>query len=1021
MPLEVFADNPSTTVASGKTAVAAGTTETWAVGSNTGWPAADPTANPATVFHVADPAAGTESILVTDNRTTSWSVTRGADSTTPVTHSAGFTIQQVVTPSFLTGLDVRQGIYNAKVHFGCKGDGKQVSDGAMTSGTATLTSATAAFTAADVGKNVLVQQATSTLMRLAGRVKTFNSATSVDLTVKAAITNTGLTMVLDGIRTVADAATTSNSVTVTSATMAFTANDVGKAIYIENANTVALNTTITGFTNSTTVTLNANATRTCSSSLVTYGTDDTTAIINAFTWAGTANAPALYFPASMYLATPSHIGVNAMNIPSNTRVFGDGWDTIIRSTGNENPATRSFELWGINTGSGGTTDPAANVNNVVIERIQFQGTQIEEGFLENGCNLLSLNAASDVIVRDCKFYNSRSDGLYIGSGTTGSVERHNERIRVEDCLFDGVANQCRNGVSIIDGTDVTIDRCGFTSWANELMPGAIDSEPNDFSYVRLRGIRITNCSFTMIGGNQAVASIFLNTPADWFTTPHKGWIFSDNYIYNCLSSTTGILLFDPNYPSDVTPRLDAIISNNVFRGNSADNTGLGYCADFEGVRGVRLSGNFFDVTQQSLIIGTTYKCRDIEIYDNTFKDVSGTGGKAIELARGDQIVINNNIFDHVSPVSSGGYVTRFINAGSSLATPTGSAATPSNSGGSLTAAHGAYGYRVAAFLDDGSTTVAAAEVTATIASGTTGSITVSWTPVYGAKGYNVYGRTVGGELLMTPSGIAQPSTPVTTVSFLDTGSVTPSGALPSASSTNGHSSDVRFTNNIVRQGSSNNTNNISNLVAGHVVNGTLTYYSNQIPTNATLPIAPFTASDQPPDTGLGPAATSTCLGETMPGSAISGSAVLPATATLALYRIWLPAGVKISNINFAVGGTAGATMTHQWWGLLDSTGKQAAHTADGTSAALGASTWFTKALVTAYTTTYTGYYYVVMSISASTMPTLAGSSFVAATSAPTPQMAFRSTSTQTTPGTDGSTTYTLTGGTSFAMAYFYLT
>jgi hypothetical protein len=55
------------------------------------------------------------------------------------------------------------------------------------------------------------------------------------------------------------------------------------------------------------------------------------------------------------------------------------------------------------------------------------------------------------------------------------------------------------------------------------------------------------------------------------------------------------------------------------------------------------------------------------------------------------------------------------------------------------------------------------------------------------------------------------------------------------------------------------------------------------------------------------------------------------------------------------------------------------------------------------------------------VPTLAGSSFVSATSAPTPQMAFRSTSTQTTPGTDGTTSYTLTGGTSFAMAYFYLT
>ena len=52
-------------------------------------------------FHVADPALPTEIIAVTNVSGTTWTVTRGAESTTPVAHSAGFTVSQVVTTGFL--------------------------------------------------------------------------------------------------------------------------------------------------------------------------------------------------------------------------------------------------------------------------------------------------------------------------------------------------------------------------------------------------------------------------------------------------------------------------------------------------------------------------------------------------------------------------------------------------------------------------------------------------------------------------------------------------------------------------------------------------------------------------------------------------------------------------------------------------------------------------------------------------------------------------------------------------------
>jgi hypothetical protein len=66
--------------------------------------------------------------------------------------------------------------------YGAAGDGRMVTDGAMSSGSATLTSATAAFTAGDVGKVVLVKGAgASGVTTLVTTVSAYNSATSVTL------------------------------------------------------------------------------------------------------------------------------------------------------------------------------------------------------------------------------------------------------------------------------------------------------------------------------------------------------------------------------------------------------------------------------------------------------------------------------------------------------------------------------------------------------------------------------------------------------------------------------------------------------------------------------------------------------------------------------------------------------------------------------------------------------------------------------------------------------------------------
>ena len=115
---EGFGNLPSTTIAAGAGAPSAGTWETWTVASSSGFPAASGTAVPPTGFHVADAAANSEVIAVANVSGTAWTVMRGAEGTTPVSHSAGFTVYQVTTAG-LYGLppqwfNVRSPLYGAK-------------------------------------------------------------------------------------------------------------------------------------------------------------------------------------------------------------------------------------------------------------------------------------------------------------------------------------------------------------------------------------------------------------------------------------------------------------------------------------------------------------------------------------------------------------------------------------------------------------------------------------------------------------------------------------------------------------------------------------------------------------------------------------------------------------------------------------------------------------------------------------------------------------------------------------------
>ena len=107
-------------------------------------------------------------------------------------------------------------------------------------------------------------------------------------------------------------------------------------------------------------------------------------------------------------------------------------------------------------------------------------------------HLVHFDGVSNVLISNCKFIGFRGDGVYIGSGTSGDMERHNTNVTIKDNFFDGVNNQNRNGISFIDVNGALVDNNTFVNTTKAGMPGVIDFEADPNSWHVLEDITITN-------------------------------------------------------------------------------------------------------------------------------------------------------------------------------------------------------------------------------------------------------------------------------------------------------------------------------------------------------------------------------------------------------------------------------------------------------------------------------------------------------------------------------------------------
>ena len=369
------------------------------------------------------------------------------------------------------------------------------------------------------------------------------------------------------------------------------------------------------------------------------------------------HAKRVYLPGGDYsILGGSLSGETALDIQSFTHLTGDGlYLTRIKVLGN------TINGISANPNNGGTSDVNDNVRDVIIEDISFTAELTSFREFQHHINL---SAVSDVTIRRCGFFGWRGDAIYLGSGV--GVERHNEDVTVEYCIFDGINKANRNGISVIDCDRFTAQFNLYYRCTRSDMPGAIDIEPNPYTYHVVRNITIQNNRFYDIGGDTGV--ICFAIPGLAYAKMPRTFRVLNNYIdgfgvnrgvyfrYN--TDGTGTVVNETFDDFDVTIDGNTIVNGKfpIVHGN---------------VKGLRISNNLFqDIDAGLSYYSLTDVSFDTKVTGNTFlrcgRDASFTENNyGMQVANAKRLAIEGNTFIDCGRASGGFGTSIYFRDGSS--------------------------------------------------------------------------------------------------------------------------------------------------------------------------------------------------------------------------------------------------------------------------------------------------------------------------------------------------------------------
>lgn len=267
--------------------------------------------------------------------------------------------------------------------------------------------------------------------------------------------------------------------------------------------------------------------------------------------------------------------------------------------------------WGISVNplNGGTSNPDDNQRNIRLAGFSIRGQALVPTFNEHQ-HLLNMNAVSDLLIENLRIRGHRGDGIYLGSSNTAGLERHNERVTIDRCTIDGVNAENRNGISVIDCSQLVISKVRIVNCTRLGQPGAIDFEPNADLFARIRDVTVED--FYISGGYGSGVACLLR-PNATLVTPVTNIKVLKGTIVN---KAAGLAYQRNTLAPAVVPR-DGVVYSDI----EVKNCGTPFLFDSV-VGGTLRNVKFSDCTKQAEL-GYIYGNRDI-LLDNVTMERCGT-------------------------------------------------------------------------------------------------------------------------------------------------------------------------------------------------------------------------------------------------------------------------------------------------------------------------------------------------------------------------------------------------------------
>ena len=359
---------------------------------------------------------------------------------------------------------------------------------------------------------------------------------------------------------------------------------------------------------------------------------DCTSIINT----ALASYDNVYIPPGTFIAN------NINNWSSNKKLFGAGSQSILKqlstATTNTNLIDIQFAL------SQGTSSTSTNLQNITISDLQIRGFNDSPVFEEH-THLIAFTAVSGLTIENCTIKGFKGDGIYAGSALNGQ-ERHSERLAVRNCIFDGVNNENRNGISVIDCDGILIENNKFINITRSNMPGAIDFEPNSLFNI-IQHVIVRNNTFINIGGNAGALGMYLKDVVYNANSLPSLIEWSKNRFNNCQIAM--LFEFRGLVHDDGTAH---IFNLNI---NRNDVEGCFRPFAIHGGRGLTVANNNFYQCTAGAEMGylSNFRNLDVEITKNIFDNVGSVGGNGLYIFQVWRGKITYNFFDDCGTGVSG--------------------------------------------------------------------------------------------------------------------------------------------------------------------------------------------------------------------------------------------------------------------------------------------------------------------------------------------------------------------------------